>query len=342
MICNYINIQYNNRKAISGHEDRFSDSGYQEILFQAKSIGRDASEKIVGTRLKGTVLSVFQYALNILFDDGYFLTILDEKYQRIPFGISVSIAENFSFKYLIEVGESVYFLDNLLIIGNVKIKLDQESRSKEISVKIMSPDLSVAERNLLAVSGLVKTQNKTGGFFPLFRNIVPFSFTEASLDDNLDPICSYAATQMRLLHYHFIAENEIESMKSLENMFGLGVGLTPSGDDFLLGFFCLFLNLNETAFTPGFIDRITEKITYSCIGKTTLISEVYLYYGLKGQFSEVLSSFVKSLFIADSRKVKKHFQNLLDIGSSSGLDMILGCLFALKLNLIRTNLNTIR
>jgi len=338
MIFNSINRNLKYRKVSPGLEDHFSDTVDQILVLHATKIGENAGERIFGKQLKGYVFNVFQHALNIILDDGYLLCVVDEKYQGIPFGISVSIPEAFSFKNLVEANEPVLSIDNWLIIGNIKIELNRKIISSNIPSKLLNPDFLVAKNNVAPVINFIQSQSKRNGLYPLIPYVQSFLFSNEFSESSVDPICFYALNKMKLIAQYFTEENAEGCLKHMTNLIGLGAGLTPSGDDFLLGFFGLLLNIKVDVFTPSFINCIRKGLEVSCIGKTTLISEVYLTYGLKGQFTEVLSNFINSLFGADQLKLLKNTQELLNVGSSSGIDMMLGSLFALQLN--RTKLNT--
>ncbi|MDO4594666.1 MAG: DUF2877 domain-containing protein [Tissierellia bacterium] len=100
------------------------------------------------------------------------------------------------------------------------------------------------------------------------------------------------------------------SSKSLEDLIGLGKGLTPSGDDFLAGFLAVNFLLNK---------KLDFNFDYT---RTNSISARFLKYARKEIFSE---SLIKAL-----TKSPEYFEQILNYGHTSGADTILGIYYALK------------
>lgn len=109
-----------------------------------------------------------------------------------------------------------------------------------------------------------------------------------------------------------------ESSASLAGLIGLGIGLTPSGDDFLCGFLAglRFAGQWEHPFA-----RLLRKEISQHLGDTNDISRTFLSCALQGHFSRP----VKELPCPDSRKILSSFSQ---IGHSSGIDTLCGIFYA--------------
>ncbi len=109
---------------------------------------------------------------------------------------------------------------------------------------------------------------------------------------------------------------------------GLGIGLTPSGDDYLVGLIA-FLLLRNHPFNevhPGFYQGIMQGID-----KTTPVSAITLEKALVHEYRENMCQLIQSLVDADETNIHLQFLNILNIGSSSGSDMLFGIRDALSL-----------
>ena len=113
------------------------------------------------------------------------------------------------------------------------------------------------------------------------------------------------------------------------SMIGLGPGLTPSGDDFLVGFFAVLNIKNSPAcrfhgLCGAVLDQaedLTNKISLSAM-KTAA----------HGQVRQSLVDLFNALFDNRSDLDEAVLSRVLDIGSTSGADMMMGILYGLKLN----------
>ncbi|MDO4431042.1 MAG: DUF2877 domain-containing protein [Lonepinella koalarum] len=125
----------------------------------------------------------------------------------------------------------------------------------------------------------------------------------------------------------FYQLNDIQSaVKILLKLIGLGIGLTPSGDDFLCGFIAVFhrFNLTKTTFFQYLKQEIKQHIE-----NTNQISGRFLDCALENRFSETLIAF----FDLTERPINidywiKAFEK---IGHSSGIDSLFGVYFACHL-----------
>lgn len=99
---------------------------------------------------------------------------------------------------------------------------------------------------------------------------------------------------------------------------GLGYGLTPSGDDFLVGFISASHYLVQCKPLRFFLENI--KIDYS---KTNYISSQYLRYAAEGRITEIVSNTVVS--IASGKLDAGHWISMLmNTGATSGCDTLYG------------------
>lgn len=114
------------------------------------------------------------------------------------------------------------------------------------------------------------------------------------------------------------------AFRAAEEMIGLGPGVTPSGDDILIGF------LGGVWSTAG---KDRKKLTFirsfgnaimQLADRTSEISRTYLYHAGRGRFSSSLSNLAQAM--AAGEDIKSTAKFALQVGHSSGADSVTGLL----------------
>ncbi len=109
----------------------------------------------------------------------------------------------------------------------------------------------------------------------------------------------------------------------LLRLIGLGEGLTPAGDDFLVGVLA-----GSTAFLEEerLKNLLAGEIPSKARGRTTDVSYRMLTAACSGEFDEAMVRVVEALG-ESSRDVRGPAIDLLAVGASSGANMLAGLLF---------------
>ena len=105
---------------------------------------------------------------------------------------------------------------------------------------------------------------------------------------------------------------------------GLGEGLTPAGDDFLVGALAIL-----HAFLPGFVlghPLIAIDLGAAARAGTTLVARDFLLHALDGRFSQVVLALVAAASELEARRL---LAELLTMGATSGADTAAGMRVAL-------------
>ena len=108
---------------------------------------------------------------------------------------------------------------------------------------------------------------------------------------------------------------------------GLGPGLTPSGDDILLGFMAFY---QEFAGNPLFIEELKQSIC-SQLHRTTDLSAQLLRSACARDYHELIQRVIAALAGLIATPLEECFIDLLGVGASSGRDMAYGMGEALAL-----------
>lgn len=112
--------------------------------------------------------------------------------------------------------------------------------------------------------------------------------------------------------------------KTLRYLIGRGKGLTPSGDDLLVGF--LAFDSIANIISSHFYNQLSDLLENGLL--TTDVSREYLRYALRHEFSSTVTDVVNALS-SGSDHFKEVFESLLKVGHSSGLDTLFGILIGM-------------
>lgn len=128
--------------------------------------------------------------------------------------------------------------------------------------------------------------------------------------------------------------------KTLKRLVGMGWGLTPGGDDFILGMlgFTSFILKNcpqnldkdeKTDFyeTLSFVNLQIRNHLPGFLKKTGFISASYLKYALEGRYAASFTDFLKSLKKDNINELETSLAKLTEYGATSGMDIAAGVIF---------------
>lgn len=120
----------------------------------------------------------------------------------------------------------------------------------------------------------------------------------------------------------FIKQEYKESVNTLIQCIGLGIGLTPSGDDFLYGVLaaCILMGQEDNIFTK----YLKKEIRYH-IYHTNDISHSFFLSALEGYFSNAIKNITE---YSTATRIREAF---LEIGHSSGMDSLRGIYYGISL-----------
>jgi len=114
-------------------------------------------------------------------------------------------------------------------------------------------------------------------------------------------------------------------------LLGSGSGLTPSGDDFLTGFFLYhFLYDQACGKQRPFLTDWWQDVTQLAFERTTTISANRLLFAERGWSEDIFLKLLDHLFDPRFEFPLSMVQTLLRIGHSSGVDTFTGILYAVR------------
>lgn len=282
----------------------------------SKSIYKD-----INTNCYGKVHSVYKNTINIMINNKL-ISLQPDNIYKSP--MSINIDKSLFHKLNIKNGETVNFQNGKFTIHNITFICS--------AVQIWDPKL-----NCLEISPDRKTIDLLNNILMTYGNeegLRDLSLITSDYNYELNMSCSYMNKLVQKVFpdvVRLINQNEVLSaIYNLTALIGLGHGLTPSVDDFLLGLLSVLFNVSNSS-------RISQ-IKKSLIGgihkygsSTTSISYEYLKYGCKNEFSEIFHKFYKALEDKDFNELSIATMALLNLGHTSGSDTLSGIIVGLIL-----------
>jgi Protein of unknown function (DUF2877) len=250
----------------------------------------------------GRVLSVHSTAVNLVLDDEL-VTVAHPSAGGLPNGILLDQAYA-----LAEPGRGAVVRDGeSLVFGTSRVRVDLRDAaawSPKLGGRLGPlPPLNEVRTALARALDQVPAQ---GGFSPLLRVL-------SSAPVALTPLCSRALSRLAQLASGAEANDLPSMLEAAVGLVGLGDGLTPSGDDLLVGF---------SAAMRASAHPLAEHFAAGCArlapGRTTRVAEMFLEHAARGAYSERIHRLVTAL--ADTEALT----TALRWGATSGADTLLG------------------
>ncbi len=261
-------------------------------------------------KLTGEIISQFDHVINIKTAQTNGFAIIDSKVIMAPYHIQVP---DYAFQQIAEHvkgNSSITIFENRIKYGNRTFSY----KEKEIYKGIIKSHSNKNQDEIINWSEKVIENTKKLG--SLDKTILNYKEIINNLEDfNLTPLQK---------EFYKNLKKVLSGEGSIEELLGLGIGLTPTGDDFIVGYL--------SALEAGLIkDKLNVKDNLKLneiFEKTTRVSALHLKAALKHRFNKKLVDIYKNLS-NDEKEYIKNTKKLLKVGNSSGLDMLSGLYFAL-------------
>jgi hypothetical protein len=109
------------------------------------------------------------------------------------------------------------------------------------------------------------------------------------------------------------------------SLIGLGPGLTPSGDDLLIGFIAANSLLAEPiGFSSALYQRLHLELLALARGRTNKLSITWMEYAAQGAVAEHVGRLFQALVVDEARLLEEAALAVLKSGATSGADLLAG------------------
>lgn len=240
----------------------------------------------------GTVCGVFSQGIYCKVKNEILL-FHDAKWGSVPFGVAVPDLAAFSVDVSANVDDIVILSENKLTFG---------SKCYDISLtcdvpRAYEPAGDASEERISEIYKYVKENGSEQGIL---------EFIEANRVGCSDAIKG-------------LVKGDVNAAVKL---IGLGRGLTPSGDDFLCGYFAV---LNA----QGVLAVSLREVVFDNLDRTTGISSAYMEAVLGRRYFTVYDRAVRAIY--GEGDFKDDVDLVLSMGATSGTDTMIGALTAAKM-----------
>lgn len=117
-----------------------------------------------------------------------------------------------------------------------------------------------------------------------------------------------------------VAADVSKARTCAQKISGLGVGLTPEGDDFIVGAILAAWIIHP----PEIAGELAENITDTAAPLTTSLSAAWLRSAGRGEAGQVWHDLFGALLSADKMPVEESVEKILNVGHTSGADALAG------------------
>ncbi|WP_438836172.1 DUF2877 domain-containing protein [Streptococcus pluranimalium] len=250
----------------------------------------------------GRVHSIFSNSLNLVVNH-QLIHISDSEQFLSGFGIQISQDDFRKLRQTIHVGELVTFKEESIVIyGSAKVSQLYFflNKTQLIEQKIRKISYSFQEIKSLQKVVRIALDNRLIGLDdnPKFQNIQKQLTTGILTKQKIDSVVTY--------------------------LIGRGLGLTPSGDDLLLGY-----AVGLEIFDSFPIVEVLKNYQQFWSPRTTNVSKAYLDSFLESRVSSPVFRFNQAIYHKNEIQIKNSLQVIQEIGHTSGVDFLFGFLLSL-------------
>lgn len=276
------------------------------------------SEAWSGEAFTGTIHSVFHKVVNMLTEQGTLLALIQKDYEPFPGAMVLGEVVDFSLWHLKE-GQVVCYQDKCLAIGHEdKICATFQNAVPKSGLVLPKSQKAVSEKMVSSMCHLTKVYGEKSSLYDAVSAREPLDELGKIFQAEVQEIVQQNRQQEEMADVH-------KMYQSIDRITGLGIGLTPSGDDFLNGFFLSSYYLQK-AWRENF--PFTEYIKRA-EKNTGAVSAAMLKNAWHGRARQSLVDLFTALEEENWQKGKQAVHKVLAYGSTSGTDTMCGVLAGL-------------
>lgn len=272
---------------------------------------------------EGRVHSVFARACNLAWGDRLIAVVHPEQ-GMVPGGIVVeATAPPWDFR----PGEPVAWDGGRRRLAGARTAIDLAGAAvweNRPALPAIAGEADLLER-LDLVTGLIQAEGR-GELARLLTGGSPAPAGGSGLSWS-----QYAWVPIAEVLRHLAAGDGVRAAHPLPSLIGLGEGLTPSGDDFVVGLLAA-LHYGREGLDPSQAEagrRLAREAARLAPG-TTPVSASYIRQAAAGRFSEQLEAAALAILSPEGEGVAEAARRLIQTGHSSGTDSLVGLVLGIR------------
>lgn len=260
---------------------------------------------------KDKVHSIYENTINLSVNNSI-ISLQPDIYPLSPIGILTE--KKFFEKIKVKKNDILEINENCInLYGDEKYHIYLDSNFTEIRDLSLTKFSKIDENNIKNVSKKILEIAGNKGLGLLFKN----KYSENIILDTIK-------NTLNDFKFELKAHKENTAIESLISLIGLGIGLTPSGDDFISGLLSAAYAMKNTdnIFFKKLITELKNKLK-----DTNDISREFLKCAINGEFGEVIHDFYNG-FKEKAYPYEKIGNSFSKLGHTSGIDNLYGIYFA--------------
>ena len=284
-------------------------------MYLANSLGYIAHETISQNRT-GEIIGVTSKGIYVKTSSRWLSFISCEPYHS---PITININSDRISLHQISSGKPVQISDGQMILPDARLTISAQNSDVWNPPPPPSPPLPGAEciQNLAYFARKALTQKPSVGLCPLLPDLLTLPKTETGFEFNS------LQKEILAIQTDLTSRDTATLISSLCNCLGSGAGLTPSGDDFVTGLLLVLNRWKNVFWDRGDLDRVNQSVVEAAYQKTTTLSANLIELASLGEGDERILKAIDWIMGGNTDE-SSIVDDLLDWGSSSGVDVLAG------------------
>ncbi len=268
------------------------------------------------------IYSIHRTALNLINEQGQLMALVLPEIGPGPFALLVHPHEAVfgargGFVGVVALEDHVAWRDTSLVIGNAEVKL---SKLQDWSARPPwgRVDPEQLQPHLALLVDLLARHAPEGSLAPLIGDT--FRGDDPGAADHAAAILGAAAAPARGLIEAATKRREGQLAQAAKDLAGLGMGVTPSGDDFMVGaMYALWATADAS--DAGWLSSV---MLNNALPRTNRMSAAWLTAAARGEAAEPWHQLVKALLQGHGAGISAAVLRLVQTGHTSGADSLAG------------------
>ena len=281
----------------------------------------------------GVIHSIFHQACNVSLESDALLTLVSSEKGNLSQGIRLGTPPKFTFLNQLRVGQPFACRGGILRISGSELSVDLRTASLwHIDLKGLRVDLRQRDTaQAWAVAWLELGKHRRGNGISAMIAAIPVPRQNSVTSPGIKTLVEMAVQTVPAL---IDATRNLQvdgAITAIRPLIGLGPGLTPSGDDFIVGYLAgLWSTAGSDSSRLRFMSSLGAWLSQAAAG-TNAISCTYIKSAVNGNVSEPIATLAQRFGQAKSMdSVREATRTALQVGNTSGTDgvqgLLLGCI----------------
>ena len=290
------------------------------------------------------ILHVFDQVCNVVDGERHVISLVTPEIGKGPFSLVVELTHGCFTDFITSESEVSIQPPTRHSEQSEESLLNRSSQEVRIMLRVGSLIVDTSSAELWNARPLWESipTSAIQAYLPLFESKLTASSSDSlwHVNGRSDSSSLKAQKAITTLQEGLNTGNLVACQEGARDLAGLGVGLTPAGDDFLMG---VMYGLWVTSFQRGLVlsdievdaetQRIVGILVDEAVTRTTTLSRAWLEAAGKGEAGQPWHELVAALSVTSTGSVttvSQAIDRILSTGHTSGADALAGFLIVLR------------